>query len=101
MQVSVDWAKGSDCTAFVFYTKDGEGKVLICNSVVLNNGEVELLQGVFRASDTKELASTDNQHTQLAIAALRGALSRLPVNLGMVDQILVAFEEELQQQASA
>jgi hypothetical protein len=53
------------------------------------------------AAENRCTQPTDNQHTQLAIAALRGALSRLPVNLGMVDQILVAFEEELQQQASA
>jgi hypothetical protein len=41
------------------------------------------------------------QHAQLAIAALRSALSTLPVNLGMVDQIIVAFELELQQHAGA
>jgi hypothetical protein len=51
--------------------------------------------------NTVELAATDSQHTQHAIAALRSALSTLPVNLGMVDQILVAFELELQQHASA
>lgn len=48
-----------------------------------------------------ESPATDRQHTQHAIAALRSALSTLPVNLGMVDQIVVAFELELQQRAGA
>jgi len=48
-----------------------------------------------------ESPATDRQHTQHAIAALRSALSTLPVDRGMVDQIVAEFELELQQHASA
>ena len=54
-----------------------------------------------QSSEQGESPATDRQHTQHAIAALRSVLSTLPVNLGMVDQIIVAFELELQQHASA
>ena len=52
-------------------------------------------------SEPEELAATDNQHTQHAIAALRSALSCHPVNLDLTDAIVASFEKELQQHAGA
>jgi hypothetical protein len=49
----------------------------------------------------KELAATDSQHTQHAIAALRSALSCHPVGLDLTDAIVASFEKELQQHAGA
>lgn len=51
--------------------------------------------------NTMELAATDNQHTQHAIAALRSALSCHPVNLDLTAAIVASFEKELQQHAGA
>ena len=55
----------------------------------------------YRASESAELAATDNQHTQHAIAALRSALSCHPVNLDLTAAIVASFEKELQQHAGA
>ena len=41
------------------------------------------------------------QHTQLAISALRAALSSLPVSLLLTDEIIQHCERELKQQAGA
>lgn len=67
----------------------------LLKQALINSGVIVAQQ------NTVKSPGTDKQHTQLAITALRSALSRLPIKLNMVDQILVAFDEELQQQTSA
>lgn len=54
-----------------------------------------------QTSNAMELAATDNQHTQHAIAALRSALSCHPVSLDLTGAIVASFEKELQQHAGA
>lgn len=71
---------------------ESKGKVLVNELVAYQHRN---------SSAKEERRITVSQHTQLAISALRGALSNLPVSLILTDEILQHCERELKQQADA